>query len=598
VSAVSDFRARLLNRRDSLLRWGQGISFAVSLITVGFILYYYGFPHSPSEKEWLVRVILSLFAFYVLHFVLRVVLAPVPQRFVVENWQESALMVLITLDSAALLVLDQPILPALLEQLAGVSLTGFYLLFIQLYLLLFIMLDLARVAEFISRVSIKPATLLAGSFFLLILVGTVVLMMPEMRHAPGGMPFFDALFTATSASCVTGLIVVDTGSYFTFAGQLVIMLLFQLGGLGIITFTVFFSLLLRSGIALKSQLAMKELLNTSNLVSTQGMLRQVVVYTLVFESLGAFCMYFLWDEGMFEAKREQLYHSVFHAVSAFCNAGFSLYPNGLAQAGLVGQYGLHLVVAVLIFFGGLGFPALQDLFSYDKVRRRWRYRWKGLEVSTKIALFTSLALLVAGAVVIWFLEREALRPRSPIGQLMTALFQSMTTRTAGFNTMDIGALQTPTLLLFLLLMFVGASSASTGGGIKTSTFVVLFKAGIAVIQGRRHMNLGKRSISPDTLNKAYAVFLFATSTVFLSVFALSLTDPQIPVLDLVFEEVSAFCTVGLTTGVTEQLSTAGRLIIIFNMFIGRVGILTLALSLSTAETAEKYRYPKAHLIIG
>lgn len=565
---------------------------------MGLILFFYGFPHDPEEQSLIVRAILSLFAFYALLFVTRALLARRFGAFLKENWKEFLLMLLLSVDSISVLVSNAPFFLGFLGRTLGFDLTRFYLLFIQGYLLLFVVLDLAQLSELVSKLNIRPATLLAGSFILLIFLGSMILMMPEMTVQAGSMDFLPALFTATSASCVTGLIVVDTATYFTFAGKLVIMLLFQLGGLGIITFTVFFSLFLRSGIGLKSQLAMKELLNSSNLVSTQGTLRKVISYTLIFELIGGMLIYLFWRDSYFADMQEKIFFVAFHAISAFCNAGFSLFSEGLMHRSTIHNYPLQLVIAGLIFFGGLGFPVLQDLFGIENLRRRMRYPWLRWEITTRIALFASLALLVFGAVMFFALERSRLAHQSATGQVVTALFQSITTRTAGFNTVAVEALQTPTLIIFLFLMFVGASSASTGGGIKTSTFVVLFKAVFSVIQGKQNMNIGKRTISPDTLNKAYAVFLFATSFIFTAVFLLTITDGHVPIMNLVFEEVSAFCTVGLSTGITADLSPAGQFIIIVSMFVGRVGILTLALALSTISNPDKFRYPRAQLIIG
>ena len=588
----------LINQRESILQWVQAGSFVLSLVSVGLVLYYYGFPHAQAEQKVLQRSVLLLFAFYTLLFLLRALLALHLGVFLRENWKESLLVFIITVDTVSLLLGGVPIILELIGHMLGLELVGLYLLVIQGYLVFFVVLDLAKVGDLISRINIRPATLLTGSFVLLVFTGTGILMMPEMTHRAGSMDFLPALFTATSASCVTGLVVVDTATYFTFGGQFVIMLLFQLGGLGIITFTVFFSLFLRSGIGLKSQLAMKELLNSQNLLSTKGTLRKVVSYTLAFELLGGFFLFMFSEPHLYASSEDQLFHTAFHAISAFCNAGFSLHSNGLMASGMGGNYMFHLVIGVLIFFGGLGFPVLEDLFGLQNLRTRMQYPWKTWQVSTRIAVFASLSLLALGTFVFFGLERELLAERSPTGQLITALFQSMTTRTAGFNTVDIGALRTPTLVFFLFLMFIGTSSASTGGGIKTSTFVVLFRAVFSVVQGKQNMNIGRRTISPDTLNKAYAVFLFATSFISLSTFILSITEEHLPLLDLVFEEVSAFCTVGLSTGITRELSTLGQLIIILNMFVGRVGIITLALALSTISNTEKFRYPRAQLIIG
>lgn len=258
-----------------------------------------------------------------------------------------------------------------------------------------------------------------------------------------------------------------------------------------------------------------------------------------------------------------------------------------------------MVVAGIIFFGSLGFPAIQDLFGIKSLRQRMKQPWRDWALSTKVSLYSSVILVVLGAVLFFVLEGDnTLHETGSFGKVTHSIFQSITTRTAGFNTVDFGSLAIPTLVFMILFMFIGASSASTGGGIKTSTFVVIFLSVFATIRNRKHIELAGRTLSTELLNRALTIFIFAASYIFLSVFTLSITDPNIDIIDITFEAVSAFCTVGVSTGITAELSSAGQIVLMTSMYLGRVGILTLVVALSSAKGSKNYQYPNAHLMIG
>lgn len=595
--ADTPFSRFVFNYKSQIHRSLKALSLVFSLFAMLFIAYYYGFPQTEARNELFINVLQWIFSFYVISFALRWLFVLDRWPFIKRNWLEAILMVLLAYDVISLYLFEMPVLNNLFQSLGFENFADFYLLFMQGYLLLFVGIDAVKFSYYFSRIRIKTPAVFGLSFILLILVGTGLLMMPEMTTIPGSMPFLDALFTSTSASCVTGLIVVDTATYFTVKGQFVILMLFQIGGIGIITFALFFAFFLRSGGGLQSQNTLKEMLNTANLVSSRNLLKQVVFLTILIEAIGAFLIYTLI--GDLYSGGDRFFYAVFHSISAFCNAGFSLYTDGLFEEVVRTKYVFHLVVAALIFFGSIGFPAIQDLFSPRSLRERMDKPWKDWELSTKIALFSSISLILFGTISIFLMERgNSLKDMDAFGQVVGALFQSITTRTAGFNTIDIGGLGAPTLLIMIFLMFIGASSASTGGGIKTSTFVVIFLSVFATIRNRKRIELGKRAISIALLNRALTIFIFAASFIFVSVFALSISDPQFAVIDLVFEAVSAFCTVGLSTGITGDLSSAGQIILMLSMYLGRVGILTLVVALSSAQRKVSYSYPEAHLMIG
>lgn len=587
--------------KEAVLRGLSWLRTIASLLALAVFLYYYGFPHPPERLVLLVGVTKSIFGFFVLSYIIRVIFAIHSWQYIRNSLFEAALIVLLLIDIVSVFLFGFNALENLFLNLNIENFTPFYILFIQSYLLLLVGLEVTKVSTSITSIKLKPATTFIYSFLLLLLVGTGLLMLPEMT-TKGSMPFIDALFTAVSAACVTGLAVVDTQTFFTFKGHLVILLLFQLGGIGILTFATFFALFLKKGVGISHQAMIRDFMSEDSLFNAKGMLKQIIIFTLLIECIGAFLIYLSWDVNtpFYDDAGEMIFQSVFHSISAFCNAGFSLMSGGLNEDYLQNAYILHLVVGTLIIFGSLGFPALRDIFGINNIRARLATPWKKWKLSTRIAVWATFALVLFGMGAFYLLESntEILAGKTGFQQLVTSFFQSVTTRTAGFNTVDIGALSTPTAILFIFLMFIGASSGSTGGGIKTSTFVLILLSVITTIRGKKSLELGGRSISFDLLNKAYTIFIFSATYILVGTFFLAYFEPKMSVLDLVFEQVSAFCTVGLTRGITPDLSTPSKLILISSMYVGRVGTLTLAFALASRVDSTNYRYPKAHILVG
>jgi len=260
---------------------------------------------------------------------------------------------------------------------------------------------------------------------------------------------------------------------------------------------------------------------------------------------------------------------------------------------------MHLIIAGLIFFGSIGFPVIQDLFNLERIKKSLKTPWSGLKLSTQISFYTALILIAFGTLMFYFLEQQnSLNGMKIEGQLITSLFHSITARTAGFNTVDFSIIGTPMLIIFIFLMFIGASPGSTGGGIKTSTFTLIIYSAINTIKGQKRIEIGNRTISAELLHKAFSIFLFSTSTIFLAIFILSISDGNKGLMPIAFETVSAFSTVGLSTGITPNLSIVGKIVIMICMFIGRIGTLTLAFALSRKIKSHNHQYPNAHLTIG
>lgn len=447
-----------------------------------------------------------------------------------------------------------------------------------------------------NRRAFSPSVLLVAGFAVTILVGTVALLAPIMS-ADARLGLVDALFTATSAVCVTGLIVVDTGTHFSRAGEIVILLLVQIGGLGIFTFSTFFMLILTGETSLRSRMVIMETMTHFPYRNLFRLLRNIVMFTCGTEALGALSLW-LALRGEY-GDGEGLYLAVFHSVSAFCNAGFSLWPTSLEEYSH--SVPVCVTMMILIVLGGLGFAVVSEVSGRLFGRRRG---YRRVSLNTRIVLGTSATLICVGAIVFWLLEiGNVLNGRSPLEHVLVPVFQSVTARTAGFNTVPIARCTSATLFVLIALMFIGASPGSVGGGVKTTTFTIYVAIILAHLRGRENPELYGRTIPKQVSSKAlatvataFALVLVATLLVLAIEGQSSVGSPQF--LDYLFEVVSAFGTVGLSTGVTSGLSTASKLVIIGTMFIGRVGPLGLALVLFGQETGQRYKYPEENVMIG
>ena len=417
----------------------------------------------------------------------------------------------------------------------------------------------------------NPWRFIVLSFLLIILVGTIFLMLPVSSQSGKFTDPITALFTATSATCVTGLVVVDTGTYWSLFGQIVILLLIQLGGISYMTLLSFLALLLRRQVVLHERIILQETLNSWSIRGVMKLAR-VVLYTVVFfEGLGALLLFFVFirDYPFITALK----FSIFHSISAFCNAGFDLLGGFRSLTGYVDNPLLVFTITSLIIFGGIGFVVIYDLRSN-------LFNWKKITIHSKIAILTTIILIILGTLIIGLLEWRnpgTMGPLSIRGKILSSYFQSVTPRTAGFSTLNIGNMHNATLLFIILLMFIGASPGGTGGGIKTVTFTVLISAVRATLMGYENVEIMERKLYWDSIRKAWALFFLSIGLIFISWFTLLISENFLPI-NLLFEVVSAFGTVGLSTGITPSLSTVGRIVIILVMYLGRVGLVVFGLS--------------------
>ena len=584
----------LFDSKERVNKVLQLINLLLMTLVIGGGVYYYGFPKTESSLYYNMLIVRISLIYFLIRFIILLFYDFHPLRFLRERWFDGIILLLFFIDAVSPIFFNELIV----FQSLKLFIKNHSLLVFQIYFLLIVLWELRHTAPQLGNINIGPAKLLVLSFIILILGGTGLLMLPEMTTSHH-ISFLNALFTATSASCVTGLTVVDTAHFFSFKGQLIILILIQLGGINIISFAAFFAIISKRMGGLKYQSILKDLLSAEQLSDTRSLLKNILKWTLYIEITGSILLYFSWEDIPFTNIGERIYSSVFHSISAFNNAGFSLFSDNLYQIGIKNMLAFQLVIALLIILGGIGFFVLQDIFGVTKIRECYHFRWKDYTVMTKITMRMTLVLLLVGTIAFYFLEQNtSLSGKSFSDQILTAFFQSVSTRTAGFNTVDMSLLSTPILMFFMFLMFIGAGSGSTGGGIKISTFAITIKASIATIRGKNYVDFFKRTIPYSFVNRAYAIIIFAFVVIGISVFLLSISEPDIDFIKLVFEEFSAFATVGLSTGITPELNNFSKVIIISSMFIGRVGVLSIAMILSHRVISRNFQYAKESIMVG
>lgn len=440
-----------------------------------------------------------------------------------------------------------------------------------------------------NLVSLHPAQILVIGFGSLILLGTLLFMLPMATYEKGrGLSFIDALFEATSAVCVTGLAVVDTGTTFTLFGEIVLLCLIQIGGWGFMTTGIFMFIILGKKIGLKERLLLQDSLNVFSLSGVVNLVKRIILITFIVELIGATTLAIRWSFEMPIGKA--IYYGIFHSISAFNNAGFGLEPDNLSK--WVGDPTVNIMVTLLFITGGIGFTVILDVFHKRSIRK--------LSLHSKVVLLMSLILIIVGPLIIFISEyrNPATIGNLPFGdKLWASYFQGVVTRTAGFNTIDIGAMNLSSLVFMMALMFIGASSGSTGGGIKVTTFAIIIFAFWTVVTNRNDVNVFKRRISWELVNKSLSIVVAAIFFIFLIFFILTFTE-KADMSKILFETISAFATVGLSANFTPELSPFGRILITIMMFIGRLGPLTMAFALLNTKKEAKVRYAEEKILIG
>ncbi len=451
----------------------------------------------------------------------------------------------------------------------------------------------------------RPAKLLANSFLVAIVLGAVFLTFPRATTDGNGADAIDAVFTATSATCVTGLIVLNTNddersdrdlrSFSTF-GQWVILVLIQVGGLGIMTLSAAFVLLLGRRLGMRSQALMQNVMEEQSRRALEQSIRTIVTMTFVFEAVGALLLFVRFLPELGDAK-QALFYSVFHSVSAYCNAGFSLWSDSLTS--WRSDSVVMFTVMGLVTIGGLGSTVVAALVHRDNLTRSPQATWSRWPVHVKTVLVVSMVLVLLGTVVYYFFEYDKTLQGMSLGDKLTAsLFQSVTLRTAGFNTTDLSQVHRVTLIVMVLLMFVGGSSGSTAGGVKTSTVAVVFLSVRSMLLGRDEVEVAGRSIPKAIVYKSIGILVVFIGLMIVFLLGLLIVEPHKTFESLLLETVSALATVGVSQGITPHLSWMGKLLVIFLMFVGRIGPLTLALALGERRQRGEMHYPEGKIMVG
>ena len=455
---------------------------------------------------------------------------------------------------------------------------------------------------------LNPAQIFMVSFAFIILSGSFLLLMPQSTTSP--ISFTDAIFTSTSAVCVTGLTVVDTATRFTPLGRLIILGLIQVGGIGVMTITSFFGFFFKETNTFREQIMLRDYLSEDSFSGILKALIKVIIIVFSIELIGVIFIYYSLVSHGFTSTWDNFRFAVFHSVSAFCNAGFSSLTDNLYDVRIRDNQFLQYSVANLIVLGGIGFPVFLNIYSYLKEQaiRLWEFAFYKktymhrvglITFNTKIVLITTFVLLIFGTAMFYFLEYDSTQKGMSLSaRLAHSYFLSVTPRTAGFNTVNMEMLTRPTLVILIFLMWVGASPVSTGGGIKTSTFTIAFLNIFRIMRSKNHIEMLHREIHEYSVNKAFAIIVLSLGLVGIGSFSIYLIDGVHGFLRIVFECFSAFGTVGLSVNLTPFLSTASKWILISLMFFGRMGIMTLLLSMAPpSEKTVTYRFPKENLII-
>ncbi len=572
--------------------------FAFLLSFLGFIVLISDFGYNQSEP---IQELINGYYFIVLS--VGVIVTAIRYITLKKNIHDKVFI----FDVASLLIIISVIFVHFISQEAHRQITFLYNdNWVKFAILLTFIREFAEQKLNYKRTLLNPAQLFIASFMGIIFLGTFLLMLPNATYTE--ISLLDALFTSTSAVCVTGLIVVDTGSFFTEFGQTIILILIQVGGIGILTFASYFSYFFKGGSNYENQLVLSDLTNSQKLGDVFSTLKRILIITFSIELVGGLLIYSSLNNALLPTFFERAFFSVFHSVSAFCNAGFSTLPNSLYESGFRFNYALQSYIILLLVIGGLGFPIVVNILKYSKYwiltkflnfsRIKKNYKPWIFSLNSRITLITTVSLTIIGTILFYISEyNNTLVAHTGFGKFITALFGATTPRTAGFNTVDMTALNFSTIVMIFLLMWIGASPASTGGGIKTSTFAIATLNFWSLARGKTRIEVFRREISDISVRRAFAVISLSLVVIGFGIIAISIFDSDKDLKSIAFECFSAYSTVGLSIGITANLSAASKFVLILIMFIGRVSMLSILIAVVKKVKQKNYRYPTEEIII-
>ncbi|MCP9746699.1 TrkH family potassium uptake protein [Lacihabitans sp. CS3-21] len=586
-----DYEDRFFRVKEAIVRRTNRLIFLTLAFGFSLVIYQIGFPKEQYAVDWVNSVLRQipklLMLFFLFKWTLKIILST--KKIIFERKHISDFVIFFVFFVFNIFKNQNAIFA---------SEYFLYLLIASFFFLRFL-----SVSTEVKNSLLSPSILFTISFSFLIFWGTAMLLIPKATN--GNLSLIDSLFTATSAVCVTGLATVDVPTKFTGLGQDILLVLIQIGGLGLMTFTNFFAILFRGGMSLRNHLILSNIIETDEPSSLFSILKKILFFTLLVEFLGAILI-FIFTAGTYPGTNyDYWYFSFFHAISAFCNAGFSNMADGLYNVNLRKNYNLQNVISWLIILGGIGFPVVIEIYNamkyYTKSTlklfffgERFSFQAKSLSVHSRLVLSSTFVLLAVGTIAFYFLEKNntLAEHTSLYGKLSGSFFGSVTPRTAGFNTVNMGNLMQSTILLYLLLMWIGAAPSSTGGGIKVTTFTLAVSNVVALAKGKTRIELFRREISQSSVQRAFVVIFTSFMILGVAIFLMSIFDPQIPLHMVAFECFSAYGTVGLSLNLTPSISDGSKLVLIVCMFLGRVGLFTMLFGIFKKVDCDSYRYPK------
>lgn len=583
----------------------QLLTFVVATLFIATAIIDYGFNLTATEMGYIDKVYHFVQHFFVVIYTLRLL----------TNWRhiwKTNFVSTIILGVLLYLSILPDILPA---ERAPYALARFYHAFgAKFYMLAIVgvlsIMEVSRGFVSIIRRRTNPALLLASAFLIIIFFGTILLMVPRSTLDGVTISLIDALFTATSAVCVTGLTTLDIAATFSTEGLIIIMLLIQIGGLGVMTITSFFALFFMGNTGLYDQFALRDMVWSDTISSLMSTLLYILGFTLGIEAIGALSIWWSIHGTLDMTLTEELLFSVFHSISAFCNAGFSTLSGNLGNSMLMeGHYSFYITISMLIILGGIGFPILVNfknvIFYYIRYAFARLIRHKRVEkyphltrLNTKIAIWATIILLIVGTAAMALTEwNGAFADMDIAGKLTHSFFTAVTPRTAGFNSVSLTNLSLLALIIYIILMWIGGASQSTAGGIKVNTIGVAFASFLSIVRGDKSVRMFNREISDYSVRRAYATIFGSVMVIIFCFVTLMILEPTLDPFALFFETISALSTVGSSLGITSEFGDVSKVLISAMMFIGRVGIITVAMSLFSRREQSHYRLPEENVII-
>jgi len=591
-------RAIFSKTKAPLLTISTWVAFLCSIATLLFAGYNIGFKLSLDQK-------LFVFSIYKIILLALSVVSILRILYSYDNMERTSSKI----EWFSLILLFATCLVAFKIDVLGIykfiPFSGSYWIVISV-LILFSVIEISRDLVSVLAKEANPLIIFVMSFLILITVGTTLLLLPNSTY--NGIKVVDALFTTTSAVCVTGLNCVPFDQTFTLSGQIIILLLIQIGGLGVITITSFFALFFLRGISVNSEFMIKDIVSGNRSVGLASLLRKIIKLTFFVELTGAIAIYFLTKSHLNMSELDKVFFAVFHSISAFCNAGFSTLHDNLADKMILDIGPFYLIISFLIILGGIGFPILSNILKvfHHKLRqffrilngrkfRKYAHDW---DVSSIVVLKTTTYLLLFGTLYFLIFESKGLLSHfSGTDKIIQAFFHAVVPRTAGFNSVDMSSLVPATFMVTLVLMWIGAAPQSTGGGIKVTTFALMIRNLTQLIKGNDRVELFGREVSPLSVTRAFATISLSVIFITLSEIAIVSIEPTLAPEKILFEIVSAIGTVGLSMGITTELGSASKLILTLLMFVGRVGVVTFLAAFIRAPRGQRYCYPKTDIMI-